>query len=180
MAPQLAYYGDHIELTDGGDDFASQIGTGSVIGTKFTWPKDNPDWTEGPFLLTPEKEALLRKWMKIYKENNLARGEYLNLYTWGFDYPEAHVIRQNGAMYYAFYIDPVAPEGAMDPAHVDPASVPVPSFDGMLELRGLDPAKTYTAVEYTADEPREFEVSGSNPKIHAAFERNYLLKLVEK
>ena len=185
MAPQLAYYGDHIELTDGGDDFASQIGTGSVIGTKFTWPKDNPDWKEGPFLLTPEKEALLRKWMKIYKENNLARGEYMNLYTWGFDYPEAHVIKVQGdevqgtkdALYYAFYVDPIAPEGAMDPAHVDAASVPVPSYNGTLELRGLDPAKTYTAVEYTADEPREFEVKGSDPKIEVAFERNYLLKL---
>ena len=87
MAPELAYYGDHVELTDGGNDFASQIGTGSVIGTKFTYPEDNPDWTEGPFKLTPEKEALIRKWVKIYKENNLARGEYINLYTWGFDYP---------------------------------------------------------------------------------------------
>ena len=180
MAPDLAYYGDHIELTDGGDDFATQIGTGSVIGTKFTYPEDNPDWTEGPFKLTPEKEALIRKWMKIYKENNLARGEYLNLYTWGYDFPEAHVIRQNDALYYAFYVDPVAPEGAMNPAHVDAATVPVPSFNGTLELRGLDPAKTYTAVEYTADEPREFEVSGANPHITASFERSYLLKLTEK
>jgi len=180
MAPQLAYYGDHIELTDGGNDFATQIGTGSVIGTKFTWPKDNPDWKEGPFLLTPEKEALLRKWMKIYKENNLARGEYLNLYTWGYDYPEAHVIRQNDALYYAFYVNPEAPLGAMDPAHVDKATVPEPTYSGTLELRGLDPAKTYTAIEYTADEPREFTVEGSNPKIEVNFERNYLLKLIEQ
>ena len=162
MAPGLAYYGDHVELTDGGKDFASQIGTGSVIGTKFTWPKDNPDWTEGPFLLTPEKEALIRKWMKIFKENNLARGEYLNLYTWGYDYPETHVIRQNDALYYAFYIDD------------DPA------FNGTLELRGLDPAKTYTAIEYAADEPREFEISGADPHIEANFERSYLLKVIEK
>lgn len=180
MAPGLAYYGDHVELTDGGNDFASQIGTGSVIGTKFTYPEDNPDWTEGPFKLTPEKEQLIRKWMKIYKENNLARGEYMNLYTWGYDYPEAHVIRQNDAMYYAFYVDPVAPEGAMDPAHVDAATVPVPSYKGTLELRGLDPAKTYTAVEYTADEPREFTVSGADPKIETTFERSYLLKLTEQ
>ena len=161
LAPQLAYYGDHVELTDGGKDFASQIGTGSVIGTKFTWPKDNPDWKEGPFLLTPEKEALIKKWMKIYKENNLARGEYLNLYSWGIDYPEAHVIRQNDALYYAFYIDD------------DPA------FEGTLELRGLDKNKTYTAIEYAADEPREFEVKGSEPKIKANFERSYLLKVIE-
>ena len=178
MAPDLAYYGDHIELTDGGDDFASQIGTGSVIGTKFTWPKDNPDWKEGPFLLTPEKETLIRKWMKIYKENNLARGEYLNLYTWGFDYPEGHVIRQNDALYYAFYLNPEAPLGAMDPEHVDKVTVPEPTFEGTLELRGLDPAKTYTAIEYTADEPREFTVNGSNPRIDVNFTRSYLLKVV--
>ena len=156
MAPALAYYGDHVELTDGGDDFASQIGTGSVIGTKFTWPKDNPYVTDGPFVLTPQKEALIRKWMKIYKEHNLARGEYLNLYTWGFDYPEAHVIRQNDALYYAFYAD---------------------QYEGTLELRGLDADKTYTAVEYTADEPRTFTVSGANPRIEANFQRNYLLTL---
>ncbi len=180
MAPDLAYYGDHIELTDGGDDFATQIGTGSVIGTKFTWPKDNPDWKEGPFLLTPEKEALIRKWMKIYKENNLARGEYLNLYTWGFDYPEGHVIRQNGALYYAFYLNPEAPLGAMDPEHVDKVTVPEPTFEGTLELRGLDPAKTSPAIEYTADEPREFTVNGSDPKIDVNFERSYLLKLIEQ
>ena len=162
MAPGLAYYGDHVELTDHANDFASQIGTGSVIGTKFTWPKDNPDWTEGPFLLTPEREQLVKKWVKIYKEHNLARGEYLNLYTWGYDYPEAHVIRQNDALYYAFYIDD------------DPA------FDGTLELRGLDPDKNYIAIEYAADEPVEFEVNGADPKIHAAFERSYLIKLIEK
>ena len=160
MAPNLAYYGDHVELTDGGVDFASQIGTGSVIGTKFTYPEDNPDWTEGPFKLTPEKEALIRKWMKIYKENNLARGEYLNLYTWGFDYPEGHVIRQNDALYYSFYVDDA-------------------TFDGTIELRGLDADKTYTAVEYAADEPREFTVNGADPKIQASFTRDYLLKLTE-
>lgn len=179
MAPQLAYYGDHIELTDGGLDFGTQIGVGAVIGSKFTWPKDNPDVKDGPFVLTPEKEALIRKWMKIYKENNLARGEYLNLYTWGYDYPEAHVIRQNDALYYAFYVNPEAPLGAMDPAHVDKATVPEPTYSGTLELRGLDPAKTYTAIEYTADEPREFTVDGSNPKIDVNFTRNYLLKVIE-
>ena len=161
MSPQLAYYGDHVELTDNGNDFASQIGTGSVIGTKFTWPKDNPDWPEGPFLLTPEKEQLIKKWMKIYKENNLARGEYLNLYTWGYDYPETHVIRQNDAMYYSFYVDDA-------------------TYEGTLELRGLDPDKNYTAIEYTADEPREFEVSGADPRIDASFERSYLIKVIEK
>ena len=180
MAPGLAYYGDHVELTDQGKDFASQIGTGSVIGTKFTWPKDNPDWTEGPFLLTPEREALVRKWMKIYKENNLARGEYLNLYTWGFDYPEAHVIRQNDALYYAFYVNPAAPQSVSTLHNEAPEEVPEPTFSGTLELRGLDKDKEYTVIEYTADEPREFTVSGADPKIDVTFERSYLIKVVEK
>ena len=160
MAPALAYYGDHVELTDNGDDFASQIGTGAVIGTKFTWPKDNPDVQDGPFVLTPEREALIRKWMKIYKENNLSRGEYLNLYSWGIDYPETHVIRQNDALYYAFYTDDVP-------------------FSGTIELRGLESDAEYTAVEYTADEPREFIVKGSEPKIEVNFERSYLLKITK-
>ena len=178
MAPQLAYYGDHIELTDGGDDFGTQIGVGAVIGSKFTWPKDNPNVKDGPFVLTPEREAFLRKWIKIYKENNLARGEYLNLYTWGYDYPEAHVIRQNDALYYAFYVNPTDKQGTMAVGHVV-SDAAVPTYSGTLELRGLDPEKTYTAIEYTADEPREFAVSGADPKIEANFERSYLIKVIE-
>ena len=44
---------------------------------------------------------------------------------------------------------------------------------------GLDPAKTYTATEYTADEPRSFTVNGADPRIEANFTRSYLLKLTE-
>ena len=157
MAPQMAYYGDHVELTDGGVDFASQIGTGSVIGSKFTYPKDNPN-VKTSFVLTPEKEELIRHWMKIFKEKNLARGEYLNLYAWGYDYPEAHVIRQNDALYYAFYTDAEA-------------------FKGQIELRGLEKGKTYTATTYTAKEPVSFEVNGNNPVIEADFVGNYLLEV---
>ena len=159
MAPQMAYYGDHVELTDGGTDFASQIGTGAVIGSKFTYPKDNPN-VKTSFLLTPEKEALIRHWMKIYKEKDLARGEYLNLYTWGYDYPEAHVIRQNNALYYAFYTD-------------------ADSFKGTIELRGLEKGKTYTATTYAAAEPTSFQVDGNNPVIEADFTGNYLLEVKE-
>jgi len=159
MTPDLAYYGDHVELTDGGNDFASQIGTGSVIGTKFTYPEDNPNWNEGPFLLTPEREFLIKKWMRIFKENNLARGEYLNLYTWGFDVPEGHAIRQNDAMYYAFYAD---------------------QYKGKIELRGLEKDAMYVATEYTADEPRQFTIDGSDPFIDADFTKNWLLKVTKQ
>ena len=158
MAPSLAYYADHVELSDGGLDFASQIGVGGVIGTKFTWPKPNPDATEnGGSLLTPEKEALLRKWVPIYKEKMLSKGTYLNLYTYGIDKPEAHVIEKDGALYYAFY---------------------APSWNGEpITLRGLDPDKTYTVTEYTADEPHSFTISGENPIIFPNFEGNYLIEV---
>jgi alpha-galactosidase len=41
MGPRTPYYGDHVELSDGGDDFASSVGIGAVVGTKFTWAPDS-------------------------------------------------------------------------------------------------------------------------------------------
>ena len=158
LCPNLAYYADHVELSDGGLDFASQIGVGGIIGTKFTWPKPNPFATEnGGSLLTPEKEALLRKWVPIYKEKMLSRGTYLSLYTYGIDKPEAHVIEKDDATYYAFYAS---------------------SWKGEpITLRGLEPGKTYTVTEYTADEPRSYTVDGANPVITPTFEGNYLIEV---
>ena len=161
MCPDLAYYADHVELSDGGLDFASQVGVGGVIGTKFTWPTTNPDATEnGGSLLTPEKEALLRKWVPIYKSKMLSKGSYLNLYTYGIDKPEAHVIEKDGALYYAFY---------------------APSWDGSpITLRGLDPSCSYTVTEYTADEPSSYVIEGSSPVIKPVFKGNYLIEVTAK
>ena len=158
MCPELAYYADHVELSDGGLDFASQVGVGGVIGTKFTWPKANPDATEnGGSLLTPEKEALLRKWVPIYSDKMISKGTYLHLYTYGIDKPEAHVIGKDGALYYAFYAK---------------------SWNGEpITLRGLDASRTYTVTEYTADEPRTYTVEGADPVIKPTFEGNYLIEV---
>ena len=157
MCPDLAYYADHVELSDGGLDFPSQVGVGGVIGTKFTWPEPNPAATEnGGSLLTPEKEQLLRKWVPIYSEKMLSRGEYLNLYDFGFDKPEAHVIRKDDAMYYAFY---------------------APSWNGEpIVLRGLED-RPYTVTEYALDEPRSFTVQGPDPVIRPVFEGSYLIEV---
>ena len=158
MCPDLAYYADHVELSDGGMDFASQIGVGGVIGSKFTWPKVNPYATEcGGSLLTPEKEAALRKWLPIYNEKMLSRGKYLNLYDYGFDKPEAHVIEKDGAMYYSFY----APEWKGE----------------SITLRGLSADRRYTVTEYTADQPVSYEIDGANPVINPTFEGNYLIEV---
>ena len=56
------------------------IGIGGVIGSKFTWPKKNPNVKGDGYLLTPEKEALLKKWVGIYNDKKLSTGEYMNLY----------------------------------------------------------------------------------------------------
>jgi len=65
MGPSAPYAGDHVELSHGGDDFASTVGIGAVVSTKFTWPLDPKP--KDSFLLTPEKEQLWPKWIALYK-----------------------------------------------------------------------------------------------------------------
>jgi len=119
IAPGLAYFGDHVELSDQGDDFASSFGIGAVLGTKFTWPKDNPEVKDGPFLLTPERESEWKHWFTLYNSMMLSKGTYRGeLYDLGYDKPETHVIEKDGRLYYAFYADrwkgPVAFRGLED------------------------------------------------------------------
>ena len=121
MGRGSSYAGDHVELADGRDDFASSVGIGAVISSKFTWPRDTENPTaplpEGGYVLTPEKEALWKKWVALYRDHMLPLGDYRGeLYDIGFDAPETHAIAKDGAMYYAFY--------AKD-------------WNGTLELRGL-------------------------------------------
>lgn len=131
IAPKTAYYGDHIELSDNGNDFPTQLGIGAVIGTKFTWPKDNP-YAEASYLLTPEREELLKNALAIYEDKKLSTGELLGgLYDVGYDFPETYVIRKNGNMYYAFYTRPDEQRKAES-----------------IELRGLTPGVTYTVEDY--------------------------------
>lgn len=90
----------------------------------------------------------------------LSLGDYLNLYDIGFDRPEGHVIRKDGALYYAFYAD---------------------RWDvGRIELRGLERGRTYVVTEYAADYPRSYEVSGDDPFIAPSFDRSYLIEVREK
>lgn len=117
LIPQTAYYGDHVELSDNANDFASSFGIGAVLGTKFTWPEDNPDASDS-FLLTPEKEKVWKKWFWLYNEKMLSKEKYLgSLYDIGYDKPETHVIEKKGNLYYAFYAD---------------------DFKGPISLKGID------------------------------------------
>ena len=102
MGPSAAFAGDHVELSKGGHDFASTVGIGAIVSTKFTWPHDPKP--KDSFLLTPEREALWRKWIALYNERQLPTGTYRGeLYDIGFDKPEAHVIEKSDRLYYAFY-----------------------------------------------------------------------------
>ncbi len=158
LNPRLAYYADHVELSDGGCDFATQFGVGGVLGSKFTYPKPNPRQTEpGDFLLHPDKEIWVKKWVSLYNRYRLSQGDYLNLYDIGWDKPETHVIRKDGALYYAFYADQWQ--------------------GGEIRLRGLKPDGRYTITEYTADEPRSYTVEGSDPVIRPQFTHAYLIEV---
>jgi alpha-galactosidase len=121
MGPRAPFSGDHVELSDGHDDFASSYGVGAILSTKFTWPHDTDTPTDalppGGFVLTADKEALWRTWIDLYRRHMLPRGDYLGeLYDIAFDKPEAHAIAKDGVMHYAFF---------------------APSWNGRVALRGL-------------------------------------------
>jgi alpha-galactosidase len=153
---KTAYYGDHVEMSDGGNDFASQVGIGAVLGTRFTWPKDNPYATEGKFVLTPEKEVIWEKWIKIYNQKMLPTGNYLGgLYDIGYDKPEAHVIQKADTLFYAFYSK---------------------SWTGKIELRGL--AKGSYSVRDYVNDVSYGKVNGPDCSINAEFTKSLLLQVV--
>lgn len=153
---ESVFYGDHVELSDNGMDFASTIGVGGVIGSKFTWPdkiaiEDSVE-EENDIFLDKEREAIWRKWVKIYNEKLLSKGEYLGgLYDIGFNSPETHVIRKDDKMYYAFYAD---------------------SFEGTVELRGLK-CKEYKVKDYV-NNIELGTINGESGKIKIKF-KDYLL-----
>lgn len=159
IAPKTAYYGDHIELSDGENDFPTQLGIGAVIGTKFTWPKDNP-YVRHSYLLTPEREVLLKNALAIYEEKKLSTGELLGgLYDIGFDYPETYVIKQNGNMYYAFYA----------------TGEPVES----VVLRGLEPGKTYSVNDYYNHVDLGTVVASDETVLQVPVEKYLLIEVIE-
>jgi alpha-galactosidase len=150
MGPGAAFAGDHVELSAGGADFASTVGIGGIVSTKFTWPRDPKP--KDSFLLTPAKETIWRKWIALYNELQLPLASYRGaLYDIGFDKPETHVIEKAGRFYYAFY--------ARD-------------FSGPVPLRGLSGAR-YRVRDYYNDRDLG-EVSGAAALLHVAF-NDYLV-----
>ncbi|WP_296944057.1 glycoside hydrolase family 36 protein [uncultured Massilia sp.] len=154
MGPSAPYAGDHVELSDGGQDFASTVGIGAVLSTKFTWPVDPKP--KDSFLLTPEREVVWRKWIGIYREKMLPRGVYRGeLYDIGFDRPEGHAVEKDGRMYFAFF---------------------APEWDGPVEIRGLG-AGRWKLRDYV--DGRELgEVTGAGARVTVRFAHALLLEAV--
>jgi len=169
LGPEAAVYGDHVELSamsrvgangwsEHGADFASTLGLGGVPGTKFVWPDPGPKFK--PVNLTTEKEEHWKKWLALYNEKMLSKGEFRDLYVYGYDVPEGYAIEKDGKMYYAFF----APENG--------------SFKGEIELRGLKPG-TYHVLDYV-DEKDLGTVqaeAGKAPKLKTEFKQNLLLEV---
>jgi len=151
LGPDSAVYGDHVELSamtrvgkewsEHGDDFASTIGTGGVVGTKFVWPDPGPKFKA--VNLTSAKEEHWKKWIGLYNQNMLSKGEFKDLYVTGYDTPEGYAIAKGGKMYFAFF----APSAA--------------GWKGEVELRGLKPGK-YRVRDYAEDKDLGSVEAGAN------------------
>jgi len=151
---KTAYFGDHVELSDGSDDFASQIGIGAVLGTKFTWPKDNPYAEEGHFVLTPEKERIWMKWIALYNQKMLSKEDYLGgLYDIGYYKPETHVIQKADTLFYSFYST---------------------DWQGEIELRGLEKGD-YKLYDYVNGKDLG-TISSNKPILTVSFHKYLLLE----
>ena len=166
LGPTAAVYGDHVELSDMkqpkpgqwieiGRDFASTIGTGGVVGTKFTWGESSPKFQR--VALTPDKEEHWKRWTALYNQKMLSRGEFKDLYVYGYDSPEAYAIEKDGKMYYAFY----------SPSATAP-------WKGKIELRGLAPGK-YKVRDYANDKDMG-EVDAASPSLETEFTGSLLLE----
>ncbi len=161
--PDAPAYTDHVEhirvdvdMNDKsntakvGQDFATSMGPGGVIGTKFTWPR-------GPenMQLTGEREKHWQKWFRLYNEKMLSKGTYLNLYDIVYDIPESHVVQKGNIFYYAFYQK---------------------EWEGEIELRGLE-GKKYKVYDYV-NEKKLGEVTGPIGILPASFTDHLLVECI--
>lgn len=152
MGDGVAYFGDHVELSDGGSDFASTVAVGGVIGTQFVLPSLIPKRSKSD--LTPAREKDVEKWLAIYSEQMLPKGQYLGgLYDIGFDRPEAHAIKKGEKRFFGFFAK---------------------RWEGAVDLRGLD-QRLYVIRDY--ENHRELgRVMGPQAILKVSFKGHLLLE----
>lgn len=91
----------------------------------------------------------------------LSKGNFLDLYVYGYDSPEAYAIEKDGGMYYAFFA-PAEKNGAHG------------SYAGEVELRGLG-NRSYHVVDYVNGKDYG-TVTGPSAKLKVDFHDNLLLE----
>jgi alpha-galactosidase len=104
--------------------------------------------------LTPEKKKEWLRWMEIYREEGIYKGEYMNLYDVANDAPEFHVTKKDDNMYYF---------------------APGP-FKGETELRGLD-SNSYTIIDFSTNKTIA-SVKGPIAKVTIDVENDIYLKAI--
>jgi alpha-galactosidase len=179
LGPNSAVYGDHVELTrianpngnekDLGSDFASTVGTGGVVGTKFAWPDYGPKLSD--VYLTAQKDAYWKKWIGVYNDKMLSRGTFRNLYIYGYDVPEGYAIEKDGSMYYAFFAPETTPEEGKKSAGPSP-------WSGEIDLRGLAPGN-YRVTDYVNGKDLG-TVTAPGAKLNASFPDHLLLQVTKQ
>ena len=109
-------------------DFASTVGVGGVVGTQFTLPGNGA-------LARASTSSRRRRSRSFASGSRLQRASccpgantWATLYDIGFDRPEAHAIRKDGSIYYAFFAR---------------------RFRGQVQLRGLA-QQMYCVRDYVA------------------------------
>ena len=103
--------------------------------------------------LTPEQKKEWMKWMKIYREDRIYKGEYLNLYDIANDVPEFHVTKKGDKFYYF---------------------APGP-YKGKIELRGLG-SGSYEVSDLSTNEVLA-KITGTNPYLMIDRRNNIYLKV---
>ena len=128
------------------------------------------------------------KWLNIYQKYQLSKGEYLNLYDIGFDYPEAHVIKKDGKFYYAFYTHSWKQLGSpqrwyrfgkefdFNLMKQHEFEFPKENYSGKVDLRGLDENVKYKVVDY-ANNKELGTIKGDKPYLQVSFDDYLLLEL---
>ena len=126
------------------ESFESAMGTGAQLTTFYS-------------SLDDRERGLWKRWFGEYRELQLSRGEYLNLYDLAFDQPEVHVVRKGADMYYGVFAD-IWPRNRR------------------IELRGLDKQTNYEVYDY-ANRRALGTVSGNQPFLRVAFKDSLLVRL---
>jgi alpha-galactosidase len=124
--------------------FESAMGTGAQV-TTFYKDLDSGQLQEW------------KKWVHKYRELDLGRAEYVNLYDIAFDKPEIHVVKKGDKLFYGIYADTWSKNNA-------------------IQLRGLQKGVNYSVYDYSHDKQLE-TINGNNPEIHSDFNESLLLQL---